>query len=166
MTLGDRIVVMREGSIQQVGEPMLVYSKPANRFVAGFIGSPAMNFVDLTIAELDDSLWATGSGMRIKVPDTHIDALRPYVGRGVTLGMRPEHLRLATKSDLEDYSFDATVDIVEPAGSELLVEFNTGGQAFTARIDPKARVLPNQTVGVCVNSEQLHFFDADTETAI
>ncbi len=166
LTLGDRIVVMRDGVIQQIGEPMSVYSKPANKFVAGFIGSPAMNFADLTITGSGDSLWAMGPGMRIAVPAARIPGLRPRIGRVVTLGIRPEHLRLATEAATDDSGFDAVVDIVEPLGSELLVEVNAGSVAFTARVDPKARLRPSQPVRVLMDSEQLHFFDSDTQAAL
>src|SRR5881392_1565136 len=92
MTLGDRVVVMKDGWIQQVGEPLELYTKPSNRFVAGFIGSPAMNFVDVGIQGSDSSLWAETQGIRVKVPPIHTSRLVPYKGQQVTMGVRPEDL--------------------------------------------------------------------------
>src|SRR6184192_2413864 len=93
MTLGDRVVVMRDGWVQQVGDPMTLYNEPANRFVAGFIGSPAMNFADVRIEAENGGLWAVGDGIRIKVPVALGEGLGPAVGKEVTLGIRPEDLR-------------------------------------------------------------------------
>src|SRR5918996_815058 len=117
MTLGDRVVVMKDGWIKQVGEPLDLYSKPANKFVAGFIGSPAMNFADVTIGDVGGALWAENPGLRVKVPPARVEHLRPYQGQHVTLGTRPENLHPATGSDPAEYSFDAQVEVVEPLGS-------------------------------------------------
>src|SRR3954466_458242 len=95
MTLGDRVVVMKDGVVQQVGEPLELYNQPANRFVAGFIGSPALDFAAVTVTEADGSLIAENSGMRIKLPDQTAQRLRGHVGQAVTLGVRPEDLTVA-----------------------------------------------------------------------
>ncbi|MEA2768572.1 MAG: multiple sugar transport system ATP-binding protein, partial [Acetobacteraceae bacterium] len=95
MTLGDRVVVMRDGRVQQVGDPMELYNQPANRFVAGFIGSPAMNFAQVRIAAENGSLWAESEGLRIKVPAPITPRLGRYAGMEATLGVRPEDLRIA-----------------------------------------------------------------------
>src|SRR3989442_1342380 len=100
MTLGDRVVVMKDGWIQQVGEPLELYGKPANKFVAGFIGSPAMNFVDVKVADANGALWAETQGLRVKVPPIHTSRLVPYKGQQVTLGVRPEDLQLAAGGDV------------------------------------------------------------------
>src|SRR5262245_35897918 len=99
MTLGDRVVVMRDGVVQQVGEPLELYNRPANRFVAGFIGSPAMNFIAVTASEDHGAIWLATSGLRIKAPDGCADRLRDHVGRELTLGVRPEDLRLASGAE-------------------------------------------------------------------
>src|SRR5205809_3249416 len=104
MTLGDRVVVMKDGWIQQVGEPMELYTRPANRFVAGFIGSPAMNFVDVTI-QGDSNLTAQGTGLRLGIPPSLAGRLGPYKGQRVTLGVRPEDPRLATGADQAPFLF-------------------------------------------------------------
>ena len=166
MTLGDRVVVMKDGVVQQVGEPMALYSRPANRFVAGFIGSPAMNFAEVTIAESGGWLWAEASGIRIKVPPASADGMRPHTGRRATLGVRPEALRLANGSDPPEYVFDATVDVVEPLGSEILLNITAGTHALVARVDPSVTVKMHERVRLAFNPERLHFFDHATEAAI
>src|SRR5262252_5396213 len=99
MTLGDRVVVMRDGWVQQVGDPMELYNQPANRFVAGFIGSPAMNFADVRIEGENGGLWAKGDGIRIKVPEPMTDRVGPHAGKAVTFGVRPEDMRIANGID-------------------------------------------------------------------
>src|SRR6266699_1067388 len=99
MTLGDRVVVMKDGVVQQVGEPLELYNEPANRFVAGFIGSPAMNFFNVTVAENNGALWAANRGMQIKAPLECADRLGRYIGKEVTLGIRPEDLHVASAAD-------------------------------------------------------------------
>ncbi len=99
MTLGDRVVVMKDGWIQQVGEPLELYGRPANRFVAGFIGSPAMNFAEVAINEVNGDLWAETSGLRVKIPPDRAARLRPYKGQPVTMGVRPEDLHVSSGAD-------------------------------------------------------------------
>src|SRR3954466_1658098 len=96
MTLGHRVVVMKDGVVQQVGEPLELYNQPANKFVAGFIGSPAMNFATVTVTEANGSLLAENSGLRVKLPDETAQRLRGHAGREVTLGIRPEDLYVAS----------------------------------------------------------------------
>src|SRR5271167_1002349 len=107
MTLGDRVVVMCDGRVQQVGDPMELYNEPANRFVAGFIGSPAMNFASVRIVAENGGLWAESKGMRIKVPAPLTNRLGAYAGKEATLGVRPEDLLIAGDGDDKDLSFPA-----------------------------------------------------------
>src|SRR6476469_8207474 len=100
MTLGDRVVVMRDGRVQQVGDPMELYSSPANRFVAGFLGSPAMNFAGVRIAAQNGGLWAEREGIRIKVPQPMVPRLGNYAGKEVTFGVRPEDMHIASDGDV------------------------------------------------------------------
>src|SRR6266540_4328277 len=122
MTLGDRVVVMKDGVVQQVGEPLELYNQPANKFVAGFIGSPAMNFVNVTATENSGAIWIANQGLRLKVTDACADRLRGYVDQELTLGVRPEDLRLASSADPSELSFDSIVEVVEQLGSETLLD--------------------------------------------
>jgi multiple sugar transport system ATP-binding protein len=164
MTLGTRVVVMKDGLVQQVGEPLELYGRPANKFVAGFIGSPAMNFVDVAIS--GDACWAEAPGLRIRVPQQFSSRIGP--GRRVTLGVRPEALRIANGEDahLSDRSFATAVDVVEPLGNEILLNFRAGGVPMVARVDPGVRVKAHENIRLAPDPERLHFFDAETEAAI
>src|SRR5690348_9153855 len=113
MTLGDRVVVMKDGLVQQVGEPLELYNNPANRFVAGFIGSPAMNFAAVDVAEENGALWAVSDGVRIKLPGEIGARLRRHSGNHVTFGIRPEDLRVAGAGDPAELGFDAVVEVIE-----------------------------------------------------
>src|SRR3954449_13400977 len=111
MTLGDRVVVMKDGWVQQVGEPLDLYNTPANKFVAGFIGSPAMNFADVTVMEANGSLLAENKGLRLTLPEQIAPRLRAHSSRDITLGIRPEDLSVAGASDSPDLTFDAAVEV-------------------------------------------------------
>jgi multiple sugar transport system ATP-binding protein len=166
MTLGDRVVVMRDGWIQQVGEPLELYGRPANRFVAGFIGSPAMNFADVTISESGGTLWAENTGFRVAVPPERTAALRPYKGQAITLGVRPEDIHIASGADGQDRSFTAVVDVVEPLGSEILLDVKVGPSAMVARVEPTVRLKVHESVRLALDPDRLHFFDPKTELAV
>jgi multiple sugar transport system ATP-binding protein len=166
MTLGDRVVVMKDGVVHQVGEPLEVYSKPRNKFVAGFIGSPAMNFLETGIAEAGGALYAEAPGLRVRVPPARAPRLAPYRGQRVTLGIRPEDIRQAAGGDPPEVVFEAVVEVVEPLGSEILLDTRVGTQTVVARVDPAARVRPHERVGLAFIPERLHFFDDRTDEAI
>jgi multiple sugar transport system ATP-binding protein len=166
MTLGDRVVVMKDGWIQQVGEPLELYGHPTNKFVAGFIGSPAMNFLDVGITEANGAVVAETPGLRLSVPPAKGTALKAYKGQQVALGVRPEDVHVATAADPAHYSFDATVEVVEPLGSEILLDVRVGRGTIVARVEPNVRVKVHETVKLAVNADRLPFFDAKTEQAI
>jgi len=166
MTLGDRVVVMKDGVVQQVGEPMELYGKPANKFVAGFIGSPAMNFLDVSVADAAGALWAEAPGFRVKVPPEHRERLRAYTGKRATLGIRPESLRLANGSDPDEYTFGSTIDVVEPLGSEILLDVRVGEASMVARVEPGVRVKMHESVRLVLDPGRVHFFDGANEAAI
>ena len=166
MTLGDRVVVMKDGWVQQVGEPLELYGKPSNRFVAGFIGSPAMNFVGVTISDSGGALWADAEGLRLKVPPQLVERVHAHAGKRMTLGVRPEALHLAHESDQPDYSFATVADVIEPLGNEILVNFRAGGAPMVARVDPGVRVKVHENIRFALDPRRLHFFDAKGEAAI
>jgi multiple sugar transport system ATP-binding protein len=165
MTLGDRVVVMKDGLVQQVGEPLELYGRPANRFVAGFIGSPAMNFVEVSISGAGTDLWAEAHGLRLQVPPRVAQRVAGHPEKRLTLGIRPEAVRIANGA-ADDYSFATAVDVVEPLGNEILLNFRAGGVPMVARVDPGVRVKAHENIRFSLDPEQLHFFDAKTEAAI
>lgn len=166
MTLGDRVVVMRDGRIQQVGDPMELYNQPANRFVAGFIGSPAMNFVPVRIAAENGSLWAESEALRIRLPSGLSQRLEPYSGRQATLGVRPEDLQIADEGDSTDQSFDVAVEVVERLGSEILLDVAAGTTSMVAAVDPTVRTRVHERLRLRVDPGRVHLFDDQTEAAI
>src|SRR5258705_1406618 len=119
MTLGSRVVVMKDGWVQQVGEPLEIYSKPQNRFVAGFIGSPSLNFIPVTLTDANGALWADTPGLRVKVPPASAGRLRPHKGQRGTLGIPPEDLRRATGGAPAGNSFYTDVEVGEPLGARV-----------------------------------------------
>ncbi len=153
MTMGDRIAIMNAGILQQVGTPGEIYDHPANLFVAGFIGSPTMNFIPATVSNGS----AKASGFELKLPK----ALPP--GKG-TLGFRPETLtdRIADEGDV----LEMKVDVVERLGSDQFLYGQVGSDAVTARVDPKMKVEPGDKVRLGLDKRTLHFFEAETEQAL
>jgi multiple sugar transport system ATP-binding protein len=166
MTLGDRVVVMKDGFVQQVGEPLDLYNKPANRFVAGFIGSPAMNFATVQVSEANGAVWAANEGMRIKVPAEIAGRVGRYAGQESILGIRPEDLRIASSADPADLSFDAVVEVVEPLGAEILLDMAVGTAMMVASVEPTVRAKVRDRLRLALNPERLHFFDPTSEAAI
>jgi multiple sugar transport system ATP-binding protein len=166
MTLGDRVVVMKDGLVQQVGEPLDLYNQPANKFVAGFIGSPAMNFSTVTMADGNGRLTAKNSGFELEVPAAHGDRLRGHVGREVTIGIRPEDLHVATDADPVGLTFPSKVEVVEQLGSEILLDVRAGNDMMVAAVEPTVRAKVDEQLRLAVNPARIHFFDAKTEAAI
>ena len=166
MTLGSRVVVMKDGWVQQVGEPMEIYTRPQNKFVAGFIGSPAMNFIPVTINDAAGTLFAQANGFKVKVPADRQSKLGAYKGQPVTLGVRPEDLRVGALTDSGDLSFDAVVEVVEPLGAEILLDVSAAGQSVVARVEPTVRAKTHEKIRLTFVPERIHFFDAKTEAVI
>jgi multiple sugar transport system ATP-binding protein len=153
MTMGDRIAIMNAGILQQVGTPGDIYDHPANLFVAGFIGSPTMNFVPAT----SQNGTAKASGFEVKLP-------KPVSATKGTLGFRPEAVtdRIVDEAN----TMQMKVDVVERLGSDQFLYGQVGGDAVTARVDPRMKVDPGDTVKLGLDSRTLHFFDAETELAL
>src|SRR6266850_471152 len=166
MTLGSRVVVMKDGLVQQVGEPLALYERPANRFVAGFIGSPAMNFVAVTLEWTENALWAHAAGIRVRVPPAKTEVLRQHVGKRVTLGLRPEDLHVASAADPAELGFDAMIEVIEKLGSEILLDVAAGPHTMVASVDPGIRVNVHDRLRLALNPERLHFFDTRSEAVI
>ena len=166
MTLGDRVVVMRDGVVQQVGEPLELYNEPANRFVAGFLGSPAMNFATVMVQHTDGALWAEDDGIRIKVPGQIAGRLARFAGEQVTMGIRPEDLHVATEADPTELGFEAAIEVIEKLGSEILLDVAVGHNTMVASVEPSIRVNVRDRLRLALNPERLHFFDATSEAVI
>jgi len=161
MTLGDRVVVMRDGRIWQAGPPLELYTRPNSRFVAGFIGSPMMNFVDCQVRDQGSGLVAEAGALRVDVPGDRLRALQPYRGRTVILGVRPENLYLGQGAP--GSTIQAAVNVIEPLGPDLLLEVKAGATPLVvSRVDPAAAVRSGETASFHVRADQLHFFDPES----
>ena len=167
MTMGDRIVVLRDGDIQQIDTPLNLYNNPKNLFVAGFIGSPSMNFVDGHLAR-NGHLSFKNDEMEIDLSGFEQGALREYINADVVLGIRPEHVFYATEdfSPKEAGSIKCSVEVVEPMGNEIFLYARAGQHSITARIAPQdhPKVGENCTLGIELS--KLHFFDKDNQKKI
>ena len=168
MTMGDRIAVMKDGEVQQVAAPLELYEKPANRFVAGFIGSPGMNFLEGRVV-FDNGHAAFDEGsLRLPVPDGMQEALAPWRDREVTVGIRPEDITSvdANKDWKDARQIKATVEVVEPMGSETFLYMTTGRYPFIARVDAFVDPAINTELPLLVNMARAHFFSREDEVAI
>jgi multiple sugar transport system ATP-binding protein len=166
MTLGDRVVVMKDGVVQQVGDPLELYNRPANKFVAGFIGSPAMNFATVTMGDGNGRITAKNAGLEIEIPGAQAERLRAHLGRQLMLGIRPEDLHVARAGDPTGLTFDSRVEVIEKLGSEILLDVRVGEDSMVAAVDPATQAKVQEQLRLAVNPERLHFFDARTEAAI
>ncbi|MFI5358764.1 MAG: ABC transporter ATP-binding protein [Halanaerobiales bacterium] len=173
MTMGDRIVVMRDGLIQQVDTPLNLYINPVNMFVAGFIGSPAMNFLDAKLVKEGETYYLEGNGdFKIAIPADKVATnpeLKSYVGKDVVFGIRPEDLEDASvveKTVTADNSYMATVEVVEPMGSEIYLYLTVNEHSMIARVDSHSTAKVGDNVKLYVKTENLHVFDPETELTI
>jgi multiple sugar transport system ATP-binding protein len=167
MTLGDRVVVMKEGLVQQVGSPLELYNAPANRFVAGFIGGPAMNFVTVEVRERDGTLHLEAPGLRIRLPAARKNGLAGLRGRTAVLGIRPEHLLLAGPAGDQAAALEADVEVIEQLGSEMLLDVRVGDAPLTvARVPPELGIRVGERIRLTAVPERLHVFDPATEQSV
>ena len=165
MTLGDRVVVMKDGRIQQCGTPLQVYGEPANKFVAGFIGAPSMNFFPAIPKGEGDDLFVANAHLRARVAVKHRAALAAWKDRTVLLGVRPEHLQV--NAGQRESIGSAVVEVIEQLGSEIVLETRAGDVVITvAGVDPSSTLASGDTISLSAPSERLHFFDPETESAI
>ncbi|MCK6548881.1 sn-glycerol-3-phosphate ABC transporter ATP-binding protein UgpC [Myxococcota bacterium] len=162
MTLAQVIVVMKDGVIQQYGAPLEVYRQPRNMFVAGFVGSPAMNFFPCEVGGDANGPRLLGKGIDLPVPKKLADHVGPK-GRKVVAGMRPEHLRHATVPGM---TIDGVVEVLEPLGAEVHALGNVHGTPFTASLDPDAKVSVGSKLALSVEPDHIHVFDEKTQMAI
>ena len=162
MTLADRVVVMNSGIIEQVGAPNDLYHMPATKFVAGFIGSPAMNFVPCGLEESAGALRVRlNESLVLAVPPDRTERYRPYVGRaGLTFGLRPEHL-LEPRGALEpgQQAFEVVLDVAEPMGMDTLVHFLIDGSDVCGRVSPNAGAISGQRMKLIADMNHMHLIE-------
>ena len=170
MTLGTRIVVMKDGVIQQVDTPQNLYDNPGNKFVAGFIGAPQMNMVDTNVVEKDGGVYMEFCGQSIRLSDKRAAILKEkgYIGKKLTLGIRPEDLHDETDLDRADKNacIQATIRVYEMLGAESNLYFDMDNATWTARVNPSVKVKPGDVVKLYMDTTKLHAFDVDTELAV
>lgn len=161
MTLADRVVLMRDGEIVQVGPPMEVYDRPATKFAAGFIGAPKMNFMPGRIVQdPSDGMAVDVDGrFKLRVPAERREAYGPFVGKPIELGLRPESLSVGVANGPNSGQFEADVDVVEPMGSEALVFFRLGDLEVAAKCDPHDSPRPNEKVPFTADMSKMHLID-------
>jgi multiple sugar transport system ATP-binding protein len=166
MTLADRVVVMNGGRIEQIGTPHELYHNPKTRFVAGFIGSPAMNFIPCRVAEASGALTVRLSdGLSFPVPAERTAAYRAHTDRATILGMRPEHLT-ETRSYGAGAEFAVPVDVVEPMGMETMVYFNIDGTEICARVSPESAMAPGERMRLMADMRHMHLVDPESDRVI
>ena len=169
MTMASRIAVMRLGVLQQLDTPQNLYQHPANVFVAGFIGSPSMNFFDTTLVEKDGKVMVNTSGFELEVPEPKATDWRPHTGKQLILGIRPEdiHAREFIPPGILESDMDAEVDVVELMGHEIFLYLKTKDEkSFIARVDPRTRQARGDQIELAVNMANAHIFDPETEVSL
>jgi multiple sugar transport system ATP-binding protein len=167
MTMGDRIAVMQRGVLQQAGTPEELYTRPRNLFVAGFIGSPAMNLVPVERVTADGTTMLKRGGFVVRIPERFIDAAAAEAGREMVVGLRPEHLAVANGGSPESAAtVPAVVDVVEYLGDEQLVHLHAGEVELVAKLDIEPRLQTGQDVTLTVPLAKLYLFDRQTESAL
>lgn len=162
MTLGERIALLSDGVIQQLDTPLNIYNNPVNKFVAGFIGSPAMNFIEGRIVEEDGALYFQASSFKFRLPG---GKLKEHIGKEVILGIRPENVydkKFAKTEPEEGDVFKARVDVTEPLGSEVILYLTIGGDSLVARVDPQTSARVGDTLEILFDREMIHVFDGQT----
>jgi multiple sugar transport system ATP-binding protein len=173
MTMGDRIVVMKDGLFQQVADPLELYDNPCNKFVAGFIGSPAMNFFHGFIHRREGLIWFTESakegenGFSVRISGVTADKLAGYLQRPVLFGCRPENIHASSNppGSLAN-TVTVNVEVVEPMGAETHFYLSTGMHSFVVRVQTRQRLTPGDKIDVAFDMQKCHFFDAATEKVI
>ncbi len=167
MTMGDRIVVMKDGFIQQVDTPQNLYNYPCNLFVAGFIGAPQMNFLDARVkVENGNTIIDFNGNYQFVLTGKNAEKLKKYDGKDIVMGIRPENLKIKNIEELSNYKAKAHVEITELMGSEIYVYFDCYGQKLICKTPADTIVKSDSEIEIAFDVNKMHFFDKDTETAI
>jgi multiple sugar transport system ATP-binding protein len=168
MTMATRIAVMNLGVLQQVGTPQELYDNPVNLFVAGFMGSPAMNFFRMSVVAEGGDLFVQGPEVKLKIPADKAAKLRDHTGKELIIGVRPEDIHDAAyvPPGLQTEKIPATVDITELMGNEIFLYLTKADETFLARVDPRTDARPGQSMEVAVDMDQMHAFDPESELSL
>ena len=168
MTMGTRIAVMKDGLLMQIASPQVLYDTPDNIFVAGFIGSPAMNFFEATLVAEDGKLVVDAGSFRVQVPEAKVPVYRPHAGKPVIFGIRPEDIHDPDyrPSNITEARIEAEVDVTELMGNEVFVYYNSGGKTYIGRVDPRTSARVGTHMPAVFNMDNMHIFDRETEQAI
>jgi len=168
MTMASRIAVMTNGLLQQIDTPQNLYDLPNNLFVAGFIGSPAMNFFPATVRKGDGSLFIDAKTFAVKIPENRTSVYGPYEGKSVTFGIRPEDIFYPefAPPGIIAQPVEVNVEVTELMGNEIFLYLSNGEHNFIARVDPRTRVHMGDKMEVVFNMENMHIFDRETELAV
>ena len=169
MTMATRIAVMKDGLLQQIDTPQVLYDHPNNVFVAGFIGSPSMNFFDATLVESDGKLEVNAGGFRLEVPQPKADEWRQHKGKQVVFGIRPEdiHAKPFIPPGILEADMNAKVDVIEMMGNEIFLYLMTrDNKQFIGRVDPRVRSQVGDEVQLAVNMANAHIFDPKSEVSL
>jgi len=168
MTMASRIAVMNEGVLQQIGRPQELYEKPGNVFVAGFIGSPSMNFFEVTVRGDKHEMNLETDTLRVTVPSQKVNMLVPHLGKKIILGIRPEHIHAPEYQPpgIIASSVRARVDVTELMGNEFFLHLLSGDKSFLARVDSRTAVRPGHDIEVIFDMASMHAFDPATSKAV
>lgn len=168
MTMGDRIAVMDKGILQQCDSPLTLYNSPANKFVAGFIGSPSMNFFDGTLVDEDGNLFMDTGNFRLAMPEAKRAMYKDFIGKNVDFGIRPEHIHDVKyqPAEISAAPLKGQIDLVELLGHELHVYLNNGSSSFVAAVDSRSSGKIGDTIELVANMNNMHIFDKETGLAI
>ena len=165
MTLGHRIAIIDKGVLQQVGEPEQVYLEPINKFVAGFIGSPAMNFLEGKVMQNENSLYFESDTLKYKIPERY-HSLSNYVNKDVILGIRPEHIYLNSNTD-EKNNYEVKIGVAEPIGSDTFIYIDFPDQStMIVKLEGLQKLRVDEEINVTFDEEQIHFFEKESELRI
>jgi multiple sugar transport system ATP-binding protein len=169
MTMGDRIVVMKDGIVHQIDTPQQIYDHPSNIFVASFIGSPQMNFLEGNLSAEKDGVYINFDNIKLLIPEGIKKKIDPfYIGKEVVMGIRPEdiHDEAAFLECFPDYCFEVNVDVVELMGSETYLYLAFGNNTLTARVDPRCNARPGNKIKIGFDMNKVHLFDRVTTKRI
>ncbi len=168
MTMGDRVTVMKSGVIQQVADPITIYDHPKNKFVAGFIGSPPMNFMSGKLIKKNGKIYFSEGKILVKLVEEMVSKVAGYVGKELVFGIRSEDIydKLFVSESSPENTLRVTCEVVEPMGSEVYLHLNTGKHTFIARVGAHDRPQVNADIDMVFDMSKVHFFDKDTEETI